>query len=236
MEKKLEELKVYNESIRFIKKDENLTDKIPIVWKKLLEEDNPNIRVKIILEFWKEKIYPELSNTIEYLEKNLKDVEVTAHLNLGINRKEKYYLLYTIENKEGETCYYEGGNVFQLEIEENLKKRWEDIPVKIRKFYEEVHNGFYEYYSGSMGLEEADHITYFEYYDWGIIDDLEEKLQISLRDTFGFFKSGAGGYVAVDLANCNEGIGTVWFSASQPEYNIKFWDVVDEWIVIGFDN
>ncbi|WP_334075085.1 MULTISPECIES: hypothetical protein [Paenibacillus] len=27
-----------------------------------------------------------------------------------------------------------------------------------------------------------------------------------------------------------------WFSNDQPHYNVNFWDVVDEWIVIGFQD
>ena len=45
-----------------------------------------------------------------------------------------------------------------------------------------------------------------------------------------------GGYVAVDLSKddiINEAV--VWFSGDQPEYNVNFWDVVDEWIVIGLE-
>ncbi|MEH6980057.1 SMI1/KNR4 family protein, partial [Bacillus pseudomycoides] len=27
----------------------------------------------------------------------------------------------------------------------------------------------------------------------------------------------------------------LWFTNDQPKYNVDFWDVVDEWIVIGFE-
>ena len=45
-----------------------------------------------------------------------------------------------------------------------------------------------------------------------------------------------GGYVAIDYNNCEKDNATLWWVNKQPKYNIKFWDVVDEWIVIGFQS
>ncbi|YAR64077.1 hypothetical protein ACUIAK_20075 [Bacillus cytotoxicus] len=45
-----------------------------------------------------------------------------------------------------------------------------------------------------------------------------------------------GGYVAIDLNNCTDEVATLWFTNDNPEYNVNFWDVVDEWIVIGFQD
>lgn len=70
----------------------------------------------------------------------------------------------------------------------------------------------------------------------GIIDELREPLAIDLSSTFGFFSSGMGGYVAVDYKNCKNEKATIWFTDEQPQYNVNFWDVVDEWIVLGFEN
>lgn len=28
---------------------------------------------------------------------------------------------------------------------------------------------------------------------------------------------------------------TLWFTNEQPKYNVDFWDIVDEWLVIGFE-
>ncbi len=86
-----------------------------------------------------------------------------------------------------------------------------------------------------MGLVPRQSVTYFNDDEWGIIDDLEEPIKIDLRTTFGFFKSGMGGYVAIDYTSCDNNNATLWFSNSQPRYNIDFWDVVDEWMVIGFE-
>jgi hypothetical protein len=45
-----------------------------------------------------------------------------------------------------------------------------------------------------------------------------------------------GGYVVIDTENCSNVSGTLWWSKKMPKYGIDFWDIVDEWIVIGFDN
>lgn len=44
-----------------------------------------------------------------------------------------------------------------------------------------------------------------------------------------------GYYVVIDYNNCEEGNATLWSSKEEAEYNLNFWDVVDEWIVIGFE-
>ncbi|CJH89644.1 Uncharacterised protein [Streptococcus pneumoniae] len=86
-----------------------------------------------------------------------------------------------------------------------------------------------------MGLVPLENVTFFDDDEWGIIEELEEPLQIDLQTTFGFFKSGMGGYVAVDYKNSNNDNATLWWTNKEPRYNMNFWDIVDEWIVIGFE-
>lgn len=86
-----------------------------------------------------------------------------------------------------------------------------------------------------MGFVQLDNVTFFDDDEWGIIDDLEQPLGINLSTTFGFFKSGMGGYLAVDIENCSNDNATLWFVNDQPDYGVKFWEVTDEWLVIGFE-
>ncbi|MBN1076084.1 SMI1/KNR4 family protein [Clostridium botulinum] len=47
--------------------------------------------------------------------------------------------------------------------------------------------------------------------------------------------NGMGTYVVIDYNNCDNDNATLWSSKEEPEYNLKFWDTVDEWTVIGFE-
>ena len=84
-----------------------------------------------------------------------------------------------------------------------------------------------------MGLLPVQDIVYFDDEEWGIIEELEAPLEICLATTFGIFASGMGGYVAIDTSCCDKSRATLWFTNRQPSYNIDFWDIVDEWTVIG---
>jgi hypothetical protein len=119
-----------------------------------------------------------------------------------------------------------------------LYESWSKIPPEIRTFYENVHNGFHYYASGAMGLVALENVAFLgdDDFDWGILDDLEEPLQINLDTSFGFFSNGMGTYVAVDYNNCENDNATLWSAKDQPEYNLNFWDITDEWIVVGFES
>lgn len=85
---------------------------------------------------------------------------------------------------------------------------------------------------GLISLEDAAYLGDDDF-DWGIIDDLNQPLQIGLDTSFGFFNNGMGTDVAIDYKNCGQDHATLWSAKDQPEYNINFWDFADEWIVIG---
>nr|WP_252250059.1 hypothetical protein [Clostridium sp. ZBS13] len=87
-----------------------------------------------------------------------------------------------------------------------------------------------------MGLSSLENVVYLDDYEWGIIDDIEsQNLKIDLGSSYGFFSNGMGTYVVIDYNNCDNDNATLWSSKEEPEYNLKFWDTVDEWTVIGFE-
>lgn len=228
MENKFELLARYHKNIKNITNDEINNYSLQNEWHKALSSTNTREKINIILSVWKKYCGIELSNTISYLNENIVDIDFVEY-------DGKISIIYSIKTLEGKLEYYEGRNPDENFNNSKLEEVWSKIPVSLRKFYENVHNGFYYYASEGMGLVPFESVTYFDDYEWGIIEDLEEPLQIDLKTTFGFFKSGAGGYVVIDYKNSNNNIGTLWFSNDQPEYNIDFWDVVDEWMVIGFE-
>ncbi|KZE12665.1 MULTISPECIES: hypothetical protein [Priestia] len=214
---------VHFDKIKSIREDE-----IPSQWLEIVREEDKDIRVRKTLAIWKSLFNKELSNTILYLSENLLDVELI--LDNG-----KYAILYSIKDSQSGCMYYEGGLPTSNIENPTLKNVWQDVPEKLRSFYENIHDGFYYFSSRAMGLVSLNHVTFSDDDEWGIIDDLEQPLEINLTTTFSFFESGMGGYVAVDLENCSNDNATIWFTNDQPDYGVNFWDVTDEWLVIGFE-
>ena len=224
---KIEFLKNYNRNISILASEDISNKEIPKSWYEIFTKKEISGRIKVIIELWKKYCGAELSSTIDYLEKNLVDVEL-IEINGDIS------ILYSIKRESGEVGYYQGGNPEAKFNNSELEKVWDVLPESIKIFYKKLHNGFYYYASQSMGLDRIEEVTFFDDYEWGIIEDLEDPIKINLKTTYGFFSNGAGGYVAIDCGNNNS--ATIWFTNDEPEYNVEFWDVVDEWIVIGFQD
>jgi hypothetical protein len=233
MEQKLNYLKKYSKNIHIVPLDEidNIrVDLIPNTWRELFKAKDSKIRINILLDIWRKYVGNDLRSTISYLTEHLEDIEIIANNNC-------YSILYTIKNSKGKLLYYEGRNPQDKFEHEELEESWDKIPVSIRNFYENVHNGFYYYASESMGLVPLKSVTYLgdEDLDWSIVDELEEPIQINLETSFGFFSNGMGSYIAIDYTNCSNDNATYWSAKKQPRYNVNFWSYVDEWIVIGFE-
>lgn len=228
MELDIDYLRDYNRSIEILELDAIDKNKIPDSWNDIFSESDMKNRIKKVLDIWRKYVANEFKNTIAYLERNLESVDLVEY-------EGKVSIIYGIKMSDGEIDYYEGGNPKELFNNDVLENSWSKVPESVKVFYEKVHNGFYYYPSKAMGLVPSEFVTYFDDDEWGIIEELEEPLKIDLKSTFGFFKNGMGGYVAIDLDNCNNNKGVLWFADSKPRYDIDFWSVVDEWTVIGFE-
>ncbi|KZE70769.1 superoxide dismutase [Paenibacillus jamilae] len=232
---KLDYLKKYskkrNGSIKLISdSDLNYLDILTQEWYKIFKEKSTENRIKLILHRWEQYVGSELRNTISYLKESLDNVEL-------IEVNERISVLYTVKDNSGQVAYYEGRLPQTENINNELKNAWDKLPVSLRSFYENVHNGFYCYASGSMGLVCLEEVSFLgdDNFEWSIIEDLDEPLQINLNTSFGFFSNGMGIYVAIDYNNCENDNATLWSAKDEPEYNLNFWDVVDEWILIGLE-
>lgn len=228
---KLSFLKQYRKEVKLVSLDEITSireEVIPSQWLEIVIEKDKSIRLKKTLELWRSLFSKELSNTILYLSKNLLDVEL-------ILDNDRYAILYSINDAQGDCMYYEGGLPTKNIKSPILQNVWKDVPRKLKDFYENLHDGFYYFSSRAMGLVSLEYVTFFDDDEWGIIDSLDHPLEINLSTTFSFFESGMGGYLAVDLENCSNDNATLWFTNDQPDYSVNFWDVADEWLVIGFE-
>jgi len=232
MEDKLAFLREYQVNIQILSIDEIQSireELIPNNWRTIFKERDVKKRILMVLAVWDKYSGQELRNTVAYLHKHLKNIEI-------IEIEGRYSLLYSIENENGDKLYYEGRNPEENINNNILEEIWDKFPISLKKFYKNVHNGFYDYTSESMGLVPLEAVTYLDDYEWGIIEELEEPLQLDLKTSFGFFSNGMGDHVVFDYKNCNNGTATLWFHDCQPKYGINFWNVVDEWIVIGFQS
>ncbi|MDR0266769.1 SMI1/KNR4 family protein [Paenibacillus sp.] len=236
MESKLEFLKEYtlseNQSIKIVPYNQvrNIgSEVIPKSWFNIFVNNETDKRIELLLEVWRTCSPFSLSNTISYLAENLYEVDL-------IYFDDRYSILYSVKSQNGEIQYYEGRNPLESFNNFELQNNWDKIPQSIQNFYENLHNGFYFYASKAMGLVPLENVTFFGDDEWGIIESLNEPVQINLQTTFGFFKNGMGGYVAIDYENAENDNATLWFSNDQPEYNVNFWNIIDEWIVIGFQD
>ncbi|MFJ5772510.1 SMI1/KNR4 family protein [Psychrobacillus sp. NPDC093180] len=227
---KLSFLKQYRKNIEFVSNKDLLTiENMPEEWKEIFKETDKIKKKDKLIALWNSVCEKEMNNTISYLQENLLEFEL-------IIDNGQYAVLYSVQSENEEILYYEGGIPTNSLFIPEMKKAWSKLPRSIKKFYEKLHNGFYYLPSKAMGLVPVEHITHFEDYEWGILEDLDEPLGIIMDTTYGVFQNGMGGYVAIDITNCIDGAATLWFSNDQPEYNLNFWDVVDEWIVIGLQD
>lgn len=223
----LEYLRKYHKDIQIINNGYREISEIPSEWKTALEMPNEK-RKEYIIDLWKKDFGELLCDLIDYMEKNLVTIDL-------IKYRATYSLLYGIKSSVGRILYYEGMIPLSVNAITNPVKDWNRFPQKIKDFYTKLHNGFFYYASHSMGLSPVNEIFLFDDEDWHILEGLKEPLQIDMKSTYGIFASGMGGYVAIDLCNCNNDNSVVWFSTSQPIYNKNFWSTVDEWTVLGFE-
>ncbi len=219
-------LRKFDKSVQILNVQEVETTIIPSYWSSALKMTSAGERKAELLAHWKANFASELSNTIFFLESHLEDV-------LLIESQGKLSLLYCIKNLTGKIIYYQGCNPLNQNVNEKLLEKISAYDTKLVYFYKKIHNGFFHYSSHAMGLVPCDEIIHFSDYNWGIIDELIEPLRIVQDTTYGFFSSGAGGYVAIDLTSNK---ATVWFSNDFPNYDVNFWNVVDEWIQIGLED
>lgn len=83
-----------------------------------------------------------------------------------------------MKSENEEILYYEGGLPNKSIYTSEMQQAWSIVPKTIKKFYEELHNGFYYLQSRAMGLLPLERITYFKDCEWGILDDLDEPLAL----------------------------------------------------------
>lgn len=215
------------------KKVEFITDEstilnapIPEYWKKAFVVNDIKERKSIIFSEWKKYEAQELRNTILYLQTYSTNIEL---MKIG----NEYSVLYTILGfKTKREFFYEGKNpVTEQAFKEKIKCPIEKIDNSIIDFYTKIHNGFYDFTSKSMGLDALNVIDPVSDFEW----EYEDQLDMDLTFCYNFFSNGMGTYVVLDLNQDMETGAYLWSTKKLPKGNLNFWDIIDEWIIIGLD-
>ena len=211
---------------------QDVLEEIPESWTAVFSLGDQRQRIDAMVAEWVKYVPSDLRRTIYYLSKNIVEIDL-------IRRKDKLYILYSIKrSKHDKITYYEGGNPKDsLECRSSkLAALWGGLPKGLRLFYEHLHNGFHSYSGKAMGLNSTQETFVMNEYDWEVIDDLGiTDIPIDFETSFAFFDNGGGGHVVLDLKHPDVDKAVLWFSSDTPDYNLNFWDIVDEWIVIGFE-
>lgn len=201
---------------------DNIT--IPEIWRSIFSENDFSAQKDLIIKEWKNVVGAELPESIAFMEENLCELDL-------IRYRDKISILYSIRCEDEEIYYFEGGNPKDC----TNHKLLEGMPAKLKLFYTDLHNGFFYYPSRAMGLIQLDEVTHFSDDEWGIIDELEEPLQINLETTYGFYENGGGVYIAIDYSNCENNNAVEWYDDIDPDYNIDFWECTDRMLRIAFE-
>ena len=105
------------------------------------------------------------------------------------------------------------------------------LDSSIVNFYTNIHNGFYDYKSKSMGLDPVKNIEPVSLYEWEYI----KQIDFNLETLFTFFSNGVGDYIVLDIDSKLENGAYLWSKMDLPERGLNFWNYIDEWTVIGFE-
>ena len=230
MNEKLNFLKKYvtsGEMVEILSNFENLSNHpIPQYWRDAFQTSDFSKRKQIILGEWKKYLAEELSNTISYLEEFLEAIDL---IKIGPT----YSLLYSIRTYQSKSLvFYEGKiPISDREFTDHFNQSKLELDGSIRDFYTHINEGFNDYTSKSMGLDDLDMIEPIADYDW----EFEDQLTNDISSYYNFFSNGMGKYLVLDLSKPIDEGDVFWSKDELPEYPIPFWDYVDEWIILGLD-
>ena len=218
---------ISGELVEILSNFKNLSNHpIPQYWRDAFQTSDFSKRKQIILGEWKKYLAEELSNTISYLEEFLEAIDL---IKIGPT----YSLLYSIRTYQSKSLvFYEGKiPISDQEFTDHFNQSKLELDGSIRDFYTHIHEGFNDYTSKSMGLDDLDMIEPIADYDW----EFEDQLTNDISSYYNFFSNGMGKYLVLDLSKPMSQGGVFWSKDELPIYPIPFWDYVDEWIILGLD-
>lgn len=202
---------------------------VPDNWIEILSLESAEARCREVIGLWKKYLKDELPGVIARFEEGLKDVELLERIEKG---ERKYSMLYSINNEDGKCIYYEGRNPLDNVQHRAALGYWDDMPIRIKNFYEKIHDGFYHYLNRGMGLQPIQFSRFKESepdeLEWNLNYDGNEGVLNEGSHTMAFFWNSLGIAVSVDDSDESENNTIIWRSDAPCEFHAKFWRVVDQ--------
>ena len=195
--------------------------RVPSWWNECAAKKLESERTNCVLNLW-DSFGNELPSTLNTLLDQIKDC-------VPIVFSGQCHLLYILKGELG-YCYYIGGNPIAAKSNQRVTDSWWQIPERLKSFYE-LHNGWVNFVSRSLGLAYKEDIYYLDEFEWGVLDEIGDP-GCELKNLMSFFENGMGSCVAVSVEPATYG-DVLWFKDKRPKLNIDFWGVVDAWIEIG---
>jgi len=235
MKNKLEFLQFEDSTVALVKNEciQELIDVLPSSWHEIVLTDNDETRCQATIGLWQNYLGEKLPNVLEQFQSRLKNVEL---LERRENEVKRYSLLYSMADTDGKCIYYEGRNPMDNVLERSELEYWERLPMGIRDFYENVHDGFYHYMNRGMGLQPLRFTHFFEVVDeeiaeWNLeVGDYGE-LWTEESHQLAFYWNNLGVALSMDDSENCEKNAVLWKRDSPPQFKADFWKIVDQLLI-----
>lgn len=203
---------------------EDAAMQLPNVWKAVFNEKDRSERVSKTVALWEKICGIDMKSTISFMKNNLISVELVRS-SIGLS------VIYEMKMADDSIDYYEGR--IPLKNYGSKNSFWNGLPRSIRSFYAKLHNGFYYYPTGTMGLIPIESVHRMDEFSWDVIKKLDFTPEFTFDTSYIIFESGMSGYIVIDVSEPTAANTIVWYTDKLPIYNKNFWDVADEWTSIG---
>ncbi len=213
-----------------LRTDDPVMVELPEWWRKVLLANHRD-RIQQTLEAW-EGQRTQLPLVFEFLAARLRSVNLLMNKNY-VTGKMDVRLLYEMD-QDGEPIYYTGGNPSEKTMAKSVTDTWDKLPVDFRRFYDSLHNGWYDLASNSLGPSATEDFFILDDLEWGILDEIGEP-GCDLKDLLAVYTNGMGGYVALSIERKGAYGDVLWWKDKPPRLNIDAWGVIDAWTEIGLN-
>ena len=155
---------------------------------------------------------------------------------------DRYVVVYTLVNSDGQTAYYFGGNPMRpswpLSSEEgygrNVRAVWSRA-LEVWPFYRNVHDGLVSCAQPSTGIYQVGDVNEFSTGQFTSLGIDDEGLRERAKGCYPFYRSPTGDIVTLNITGQCPGRADLWHPHADPECDIDFWDTIDTLLTTTID-